>query len=141
MPTQSNLEVLNRAVARHNAQDLEGYLDMYDKAVVFHGFGRLKPGIAGLKQHFGDLWKAFPDARTATEDLIANDEKIAHRYTFYGTHQGEFMGIAPTKKMIVVPGQIIHLFTAGKCIEVWQSVDNLSFLTQVGAIPAFSRPR
>jgi hypothetical protein len=34
------------------------------------------------------------------------------------------------------------LFRKGKCVEVWQSVDNLGFLTQIGAIPAISfRPR
>lgn len=141
VPRQENVEILTRALARYNARDLEGYLDMYDKPVVFHGFGHLRPGIAGLRDHFSYLWKAFPDVRTASEDLIVDEEKIAHRYTFYGTHLGEYMGVAPTKKMIVVPGQIIHLFGGGKCIEVWQSIDNLSFLTQIGAIPPFSRPR
>jgi predicted ester cyclase len=138
---QENLELLTRALARYNARDLEGYLGLYDRAVIFHGFGRLKPGISGLREHFAHLWQAFPDVRTASEDLIADEEKIAHRYTFYGTHLGEYMGIAPSKKMIVVPGQIIHLFRGAKCVEVWQSVDNLSFLTQIGALPAFSRPR
>jgi len=140
MPKHENLELLRSALARYNARDLDGYLVMYDHAVIFHGFSKhLKPGLPGLRDHFTNLWKAFPDMRTTSEDMIAEEEKIAHRFTFYGTHSNEYMSVAPTKKFVMVPGQIIHSFKKGKCTEVWQSVDNLSFLTQIGAIPALSR--
>lgn len=143
MPRQENIDLLRAALARYNARDLEGYLQMYDDAVIFHGFPKLlKPGLPGLRDHFSGLWRAFPDMRTSTEDMIADEEKISHRFTFYGTHSNEYMSIAPTKRFVMVPGQIIHLFRKQKCVEVWQSVDNLGFLTQIGAVPPLpSRPR
>ena len=133
MPPKENVESVNRAIARFNAKDLEGYLEMFDKAVVFHGLSRkLKPGVGGLRDYYSVLREGFPDMRLASEDLIAEGEKIANRYTFYGTHKGAYMGIAPTSKLIVTQGMVINLFRAGKCIETWQSTDALGFLTQLG---------
>ena len=133
MPAKENVEIVNRAIARFNAKDLDGYLEMFDKSVMFHGLSRkLKPGVGGLREYYSVLREGFPDMRLASEDLIAEGEKIANRYTFYGTHKGAYMGIAPTSKLIISAGMVIHLFRAGKCVETWQSTDALGFLTQLG---------
>jgi predicted ester cyclase len=135
MPPKENVEILNRAVARFNAKDLEGYLEMFDKSVIFHGLSRkLKPGVGGLRDYYSVLREAFPDMRLASEDLISEGEKVANRYTFYGTHKGAYMGVAPTSKLIISQGMVINLFRAGKCIETWQSTDALGFLTQLGVV-------
>ena len=133
MPVKENIEFVNRAIARFNAKDLEGYLEMFDKAVVFHGLSRrLKPGVGGLREYYAALRLAFPDMRLASEDVIAEGEKVANRYTFYGTHKGDYMGIAPTSKLIISAGMVIHHFRGGRCVETWQSTDALGFLTQLG---------
>src|SRR5579863_4467316 len=116
MPVKENIEAVNRAIAKFNAKDLEGYLEMFDKAVMFHGLSRrLKPGVGGLRDYYTALREGFPDMRLASEDLIAEGEKIANRHTRYGTHNGTYMGVAPTSKLIVSPGMVIHRFSAGKC--------------------------
>jgi predicted ester cyclase len=133
MPVRENIEFVHRAIARFNAKDLEGYLEMFDKAVVFHGLSRrLKPGVGGLREYYAALRLAFPDMRLASEDVIAEGEKVANRYTFYGTHKGEYMGVAPTSKLIISAGMVIHHFRGGRCVETWQSTDALGFLTQLG---------
>lgn len=112
---------------------------MFDKSVMFHGLSRrLKPGVGGLRDYYKALRLAFPDMRLSSEDLIAEGEKVANRYTFYGTHKGEYMGVAPTKKLVVSPGIVINLFNGGKCIETWQSTDALGFLTQLGVVQPLS---
>jgi predicted ester cyclase len=135
MPVRENVDILNRAIARFNAKDLEGYLEMFDKSVIFHGLSRkLKPGVGGLRDYYSVLREAFPDMRLASEDLIAEGEKVANRYTFYGTHKGAYMGIPPTSKLVITQGMVINLFRAGKCVETWQSTDALGFLTQLGVV-------
>lgn len=135
MPEKENLELIKRSLAKFNAGDLEGYLEMFDKAVMFHGLSRrLKPGVGGLREYYTTLRLAFPDMRLSSEDLIAQGEKVANRYSFYGTHKGEYMGVAPTMKLVVTPGMVINLFKNGKCIETWQSTDALGFLTQLGVV-------
>jgi len=135
MPEIENLELLRKSLAKFNAGDLDGYLEMFDKAVMFHGLSRkLKPGVGGLREYYTDLRRAFPDMRLASEDVLADGEKVANRYTFYGTHKGEYMGVAPTMKLIISAGIVINHFQSGKCVETWQSTDALGFLSQLGVV-------
>lgn len=134
------MDAVNRAIARFNAQDLEGYLDMFDKSVMFHGLSRrLKPGLPGLRDYYTVLGQGFPDMRLVSEDLLADGEKVANRYTFYGTHKADYLGVAPTNKLVRSPGMVIHLFKTGKCIETWQASDALGFMAQIGLVLPLSQ--
>lgn len=134
MPSQQNVELLTRSLARFNAGDIDGYLEMYDRSVIFHGYGRQRPGVAGLKDYYVALRQAFPDMRIQHEELLAEEDKIARRFIFYGTHKGEYWGVAPTMKLVSCTGQMFLHFKNGKCVEVWQVTDAISFLTEIGAI-------
>jgi predicted ester cyclase len=135
MHENPNAEHVLRALARFNARDLEGYLEMFDKSVIFHGMPRrLKPGVGGLRDYYTAMIAAFPDIRLTSEEIIADGDKIADRYSFYGTHKGTYLGIAPTLKLIMSTGIVFHFFRNGKIYETWQSSDNLGFMTQLGGI-------
>ena len=140
MPRQQNIEAVKRASERFKMRDLEGHLEIYSPSVFHHGFSsRIKPGLPGLRDHYNELLKGFPDLRIEIEDIVAEDEKVVHRFTFYGSHRGEFMGLPPSQKMVTAPGVHIQWFHGGKCVEVWQVLDTLRFMSQVGAVPAFER--
>jgi predicted ester cyclase len=142
MNEQQNIQTVERGVARFNANDIEGFLDMYERSVVFHGYSRqLRPGAGGLKDYYSQLRLSFPDIRIATEDLFATENKVAHRYTVYGTHKVAYLGTAPSMKLVVAPGMMIYHFKGDKVTEVWQMADNYKFLLQIGAIlqPALAR--
>ncbi|MBZ5597329.1 MAG: ester cyclase [Acidobacteriia bacterium] len=136
MPRQENIDILQRAGLRFKVRDLDGYLEMYSSSVIHHGFSsRIRPGVPGLKDHYERLLKGFPDMRVEINDILGDGEKLAHRFTFYGTHKGEFLGKAATGKLVTAGGIHIQVFDAGKCIEVWQVLDTFGFLTQIGAVP------
>jgi steroid delta-isomerase-like uncharacterized protein len=136
MPRDENVQILHRASLRFKARDLEGYLEMYSSTVIHHGFSsRIKPGVPGLRDHYNQLLKGFPDMRAEIGDIIADGEKVAHRYTFYGTHKGEFLGIPASGKVVTAAGAQLQHFQDGKCVEVWQILDTFKFLQQVGALP------
>jgi predicted ester cyclase len=139
MSRDENIRAIQLAAERYNAKDVEGYLSLYDRGVLHQGFGSQKRGVGGLREHFLQLLEGFPDRRIDSQDIFCDGEKVAHRYTFYGTHKGEYMGYAPTKKFVVAPGVLLHLFERGKCIEVWQLIDNARFLAAVGAIPKLGK--
>lgn len=139
MPRKENLDLLARCLAKLNKGDIDGYLEMYDRAVIFHGYGRqLRPGIAGLKEYYVRLRQGFPDMRIEQEDIVAEDEKIARRYVFFGTHKGDYWGVAPTMKFVSTAGQMFLHFRSGKCVEVWQVTDGVTFLSEIGAISPFA---
>lgn len=79
---------------------------------------------------------AFPDARFTVEDLIAERDRVASRYTFRGTHQGDLMGIPPTGKQVTVTGIIVNRIVNGKSEEGWLNFDALGMLQQLGVAPA-----
>ena len=58
------------------------------------------------------------------------------RWSVQRTHQGEFLGIPPTGKRVTYGGIDIFRVAGGKLVEMWQEVDRLGLLQQLGVIPA-----
>jgi predicted ester cyclase len=136
MPREENIETLRQASLRFKVRDLDGHLKMYSNSVIHHGFSsRIRPGVAGLRDHYMNLLKGFPDMRIEVDDIIADGEKVAHRFMFYGTHRGGFLGFPPTGKLVSAAGVHIHLFNHRQAVEVWQILDTFAFLSQIGAVP------
>src|SRR2546428_2750648 len=62
----------------------------------------LSPGLEGGKQYLSVFLAAFPDIQVTTDDVFAEGDKVALRWSARGTHKGELMGIAPTGKQVTV---------------------------------------
>jgi predicted ester cyclase len=89
----------------------------------------------GLRQHVAIIEAAFPRYEILSDDMVAEDDKVALRATFRGTHTGDFAGIAPTQRQVTQPFMIIYRILDEKIVEHWISIDMLSFMQQLGAIP------
>lgn len=96
----------------------------------------LDPGIEGIKQMVRIFQNAFPDMKGAVEDVVAEGNKVAVRFSGTGTHQGEFFGIPPTGKPIKSTGINIFRIEDGKIVEHWNNADDLGVLQQLGVIPS-----
>jgi steroid delta-isomerase-like uncharacterized protein len=79
---------------------------------------------------------AFPDARWALEEQIADKDRVWSRSTWQGTHQGPFLGIPPTGKKVTVAAWTIDRFADGKIAESRIIMDTLGIMQQLGVIPA-----
>jgi predicted ester cyclase len=113
-------------------------LDVVDELIaenfVEHVGGSPKTvGVEGFKTARRRRNAAFPDWRVEIHDLIAEGDKIVVRATGHGTHQGEFLGIAPTGRRVVVSWIAIYRVANGKLAEHWQNIDDLGLLRQLGA--------
>jgi predicted ester cyclase len=112
---------------------LEGLRDVVDAKALDHDPGPGQGlGPDGFIHYFGELRKGFPDLNIAAEKLVADDDSVALAYTITGTHQGEFMGLAPTGKKVSARGVQIARFENGKLVERWGSSDQLGILQQLG---------
>jgi steroid delta-isomerase-like uncharacterized protein len=89
-----------------------------------------------VKQFVNTYLSAFPDGHTTVEDVISDGEKVAYRWTFRGTHQGELMGIPPTGEQVTITGITINRLSGGKVEEQWNNFDQLGMLQQLGVAPA-----
>jgi steroid delta-isomerase-like uncharacterized protein len=97
------------------------------------------PGVpsdrAGGKLFLGAFLNAFPDCHFTIDDMIAEDDRVATKKTFSGTHTGEFNGIPPTGNQVTITFVDILRLRDGKIVEHWLSMDQLSFMQQLGVIP------
>ena len=133
----------NKTLVRRYAQELlnQNNLDLFDEifAPDFVQYGAdpdQASGLEDLKQFFVMLRSGFPDFQVTIEDLFAAEgEKVVLRFTFRGTHEGEFTGIAPTGKQVTMAGIDIFHITDGKIVELWYQEDTLGMMQQLGVVP------
>lgn len=132
----------NKSLVRRSFDGLNGHrLDNLDTCV--HGdimnhtaIPAKQRGIENFKAVMNWLLTAVPDQHWSIEDMISEEDKVVCRMTWSGTHQGEFMGIAPTGKRFSV--EHIHIFriTDGKLSEHWAVRDDLDMIRQLGFVPS-----
>ena len=79
---------------------------------------------------------ALPDIRSTAEDVLAEGDRVAVRWTGSGTHTGEIMGVPPSGVRVSATGIFVFHIKDGKIVEYWENWDTLGFLQQIGAIPA-----
>jgi steroid delta-isomerase-like uncharacterized protein len=88
-----------------------------------------------LKAFHASRVAAFPDQSTTAEDLIGERDQVAKRWTWRGTHRGDFQGIPPTGKQVTLQGVSVYRIDNGKITELWWGYDTLGVLQQLGVIP------
>jgi steroid delta-isomerase-like uncharacterized protein len=90
-------------------------------------------GPEGFKEYVRTMCTPFSDARISIEDVIAEGERMAVRWTFTGTQTGDFMGIQATGKKLMLAGISIIRMRDGKIVEGWDGYDALGMMRQLGA--------
>ena len=86
---------------------------------------------------FAATWReSFPDWHSTFEELIAEGDRVAERWTGRGTHRGELLGIPPTGKSVQAPGSVFYRITGGRIVEFRGQLDMMSLMQQLDAIPS-----
>ncbi len=102
--------------------------------IVHHDEGQDINGLVEFNTFITSLHDAFPDGAFSIDDIIVEGDKTVIRYTFQGTHEGEFSGVPPTEKDITVTGIVIIDVANGKIQEMWNTFDNLGALAQIEGV-------
>jgi steroid delta-isomerase-like uncharacterized protein len=96
-------------------------------------------GEQGLDNHKEFLhWHhgVAPDQHWTPEDMIAEGDKVAVRFTTHGTQQGEFLGVAPSGKPFTLRGMDLFRIVGDKIAELRRNFDVMAMMEQIGAISA-----
>ena len=91
--------------------------------------------VERAKIAFRELFTAFPDLHVTIQDQVAEGDKVVTHKLFQGTHQGAFMGVAPTGKPIAFAVIDILRLDNGKVVEHWAIQDRLALMQQLGILP------
>jgi predicted ester cyclase len=93
------------------------------------------PGPEGFKPVLASFIAAFPDINIIVHDMLQEPGKIAVRAEITGTHQGEFMGMAPTGRRISVRLHEFHLLNGERVTTTWHMEDWFAMFQQIGQFP------
>ena len=92
-------------------------------------------GQAEAKEFFGAFLTGFSDINFVVDEIFGVDDRIVKRWTFNGTHSGEFAGTPATGNQITLKGVSVARITNGKISEELDYMDDLGFMQQLGVIP------
>lgn len=142
---QHDVSEAAKAVVRRNTEEIQGggnwalFDELWADDFVDHTPqpGRT-PDRAGALELYRVLRAAFPDFRPEIHWQAADGNLVTTFKTYHGTHEGEFLGVAPT-------GREIHFETVdamrvvdGRITEHWGVANLFSLMEQLGAGPGRS---
>jgi steroid delta-isomerase-like uncharacterized protein len=125
-----------------NKNNMEIADEVYDANVFYHepSAGEVI-GLEPLKQ-FVVTWRAaFPDSLLKIEEVVDEDDRLAVRWTFTGTHKGTFRGVAPTGHPIKFSAMYFYRFAMGKVVEIHAMVNALMLFQQIGLVPPLTQSK
>jgi len=122
-------EVINRG----NIEAAPKYMweDVVEQ-VPFPGQG---PGLQGVMDVIRGMRAAFPDLNFKVEEQVVQDSRVASRFEWTGTHQGEFLGVPATGRKVRVWGMVIDRLVDGRIKDTRIIMDVLGMMAQFGVFP------
>ena len=136
--TEKNKALVRRVVEETwNNKNLSVIDEFLSPDYIHHS---LPPGMPrnrdGYKQMVRMHHSAFPDFHLTIEDIGAEGDKVVLRFYWSGTHEGEFMGMAPTGKKVKVTAICMHRIEDGKEMEQWAEANSMGLMQQLGIMPS-----
>ena len=137
MNLEENKKFMNHFIKEViNNKNLNAANDLVAEDFIEHvPFPGQEPGREGLKFALQSMFTGFPDMTWTVHEQIAEGEKIVTRFTWTGTHKGNFMGIPPTNKTVEVWGVVIDVVKNKLFAESRIIMDSIGLLHQLGVMP------
>ncbi|WP_171037921.1 ester cyclase [Dyadobacter luticola] len=92
------------------------------------------PGREGLKFAINSMLTGFPDMHWTVDEQVAEGDTVVTRFSWTGTHDGDFMGIPPTNKKVETWGVVIDVVRDGLFAESRIIMDTMGLLQQLGVM-------
>lgn len=136
MSHEANIQLLQESLEALNAQDLDRFMATIHEEVTWSLDASKDPisGTKTLRVVIEAMITAMPDMNYELRQILgADDDHVIISYVLKGTHEGEFMGIAPTHNKIEMHGCVISKVKDGKRYQMWQYASGPGLLEQLGA--------
>lgn len=133
MSTEKNKSVMGKFVEFINTANEEMAADLISEEAIFYAPTNPEPlkGTQGYMLILNMMRNSFPDISWKLEEMVAENDSIAARFTMTGTHKGEFFNIPPTGKAFKINVMNFYRFSNGKIIEEFGQPDIFGLLQQL----------
>jgi len=143
IPQMSSLTVSEaaKAIVRRNTEEVQGkgrfdvFEELFADEFVDH---TTQPGTgmtadkAGVRRLYTHMREAFPDFHAEIHWQLAEGDRVTTFKTYHGTHEGPFLGIAPTHRKIHFESVDVMRVQNGKITDHWGVGNLLSLMQQIG---------
>jgi steroid delta-isomerase-like uncharacterized protein len=136
MSNETNIQLLQESLEALNARDADRFMATIHDNVTWSLDASKDPisGTGALRAVIEAMIVAMPDMKYEPLQILgAEDDHVVIRYILRGTHEGEFMGIAPTHNKVEMHGCVISKIKDGKRYQMWQYASGPGLLEQLGA--------
>ncbi len=137
---EANKETVRRLYAAFAALDREGMEALLAPDFRAHGMPPgCSPDADGLAESAALLHAGLQECRNVIEDVIAEGNRVAVRYTTRAIHSGMLLGIPPSGRNVTITGIEVYRLQDGKVAEMWGEADMGQLFAAPGrdtAVPA-----
>jgi predicted ester cyclase len=110
------MNIYNTPVTGRNKEIIQSLYERVGTAVTS------KPSsLAAFDQFFASVMTAFPDYKVEINSMVDRGDMVMVRYAISGTHQNEFMGLAPTQKPMIIRGLDVFRMDKGMIVQHWDA--------------------
>lgn len=96
--------------------------------------GAMHQGLDAFREHLLAYHRCYPDLRVTVDGQVAEGETVVTWWTMRGTHTGEWGGVSPTHKPVVLRGVNIQRIRNGRIVEHWGAANALEVLLELGIV-------
>jgi len=128
-----------KAIVRRNTEEVQGrgnfavFEELFADDFVDH---TTQPGTtpdkAGVRKLYTYMREAFPDFHAEIHWQLVDGDRVTTYKTYHGTHEGPFLGIAPTHRKIHFESVDVMRVRNGKITDHWGVGNLLSLMQQIG---------
>ena len=129
-----------KAVVRRNTEEVQSrgnfavFEELFADDFVDHTpQPNMTPNKEGVRDLYHRLRAAFPDFRADIHWQAADGELVTTYKTYHGTHEGTFLGMAPTGRKIQFETVDVMRVRNGKITDHWGVANLFSLMQQLGA--------
>jgi steroid delta-isomerase-like uncharacterized protein len=133
-------EAIRQFAATLSAHDMEAFAALFSDDYVNHQVSaaapRPAPGMTakqGTVGFFTARLRGLPDLSVSIESSVVKAEMAAASFIYTGTHQGAYLGVAPTGRSLRFTSCDIFRIGDGKIAEHWGMGDLAGILAQLKA--------
>ena len=118
--TQRNTDLVRRLFDAFTDNDAAEIDRLLGPGFTAHGLPpQLGEGAAAIKASAAMMHGGLRDCRCEMDDVIAEGDRVAVRYTARATHVGELFGVPPSGRNVTITGIEIYRVDAGAIVEYW----------------------
>jgi predicted ester cyclase len=127
---ERNKELVRRAWAAYDRGDVDGFAACVTADWVERDADGSVAKLADARTSMDLQRTAFPDKRTRIDQIIAEGDLVVTRTLTTATHRGEYLGLAPTGKVVTLHEMLINRIEGDRIAESWQ-VTSYGFYKQL----------